>query len=186
MRNISAYNILFSFSFHSPQTYWKHVISEPQSSVILPDLLEVFPVQSLTFLAIGSKIPQNHKSDRPLPPQKNKPRGIGTVCQHLTPTLLLTIKTESILNLTPITWAAVSPVYLSRHAFPLHLQLNFYVLMVKNKTTPWNFHVQTACYSREKMVDFMHASSKDVFVVFCCCCWFVFFLLISVAQKKKV
>lgn len=35
------------------------------------------------------------------------------------------------------------------------------------------------------MVDFMHASSKDVFVVFCCCCWFVFFLLISVAQKKK-
>lgn len=100
------------------------------------DLLEVFPVQSLTFLAIGSKIPQNHKSDRPLPPQKNKPRGIGTVCQHLTPTLLLTIKTESILNLTPITWAAVSPVYLSRHAFPLHLQLNFYVLMIKNKTTP--------------------------------------------------
>lgn len=81
---LSALCVIFlssTSSFHSVSISIKlteSILSQSTNPLLLvqTDLLELFPVQCLVFLAVALKIPQNHKSDHNLPP-KNQPRGIG-------------------------------------------------------------------------------------------------------------
>lgn len=81
---LSALCVIFLYStssFHLVSISIKlteSILSQSTNPLLLvqTDLLELFPVQCLIFLAVALKILQNHKSDHHLPP-KNQPRGIG-------------------------------------------------------------------------------------------------------------